>query len=196
MLTPCLHGSDDLYETLKEQLLERATDREASVRVQAVVALAKLQQSSGEQDADEEEDEVGATLLHLLRHDAAAEVRRAALFNLSLTPAHLPSILERLRDVDVVNRRCVFLGSLALLAPPAGNKDKGKGKDESAGAGTGAAVTGLLLNKAMTSDAIGAGLKDREESVRRSAKKLMSTWIDTCDGDLEEVRDACAFSSV
>jgi hypothetical protein len=45
-----------------------------------------------------------------------------------------------------------------------------------------------LLDKPTTNEAVGIGLKDREESVRRATKKLMGTWIDACSGDLEQVR--------
>jgi condensin complex subunit 3 len=48
-------------------------DKESSVRVQAIVALAKLQQAAGEEeDAAEEEDEVNETLVWMLRNDSSA----------------------------------------------------------------------------------------------------------------------------
>ncbi len=177
--------SDDLFETLKASLLERINDKEPSVRVQAIVALAKLQPSPAD-DAEEEGDEVNETLLWILRNDSSAEVRRAALFNLSLSEANLPYILERLRDVDVINRRCVFLGSLAML--PAVAPHRASPSSSSSGTSSGGAAgagNGLLLDPMHTNEAIGIGLKDREESVRRATKKLMATWIDACQGDLE-----------
>ena len=115
--------SDELYQTLSGFLLERITDRESAVRVQAAVALARLQGD------DEEDTSTTRLLLHLLRHDPSAEVRRAALFNLTASPATLPYILERLQDVDATNRRCVYLGSLKMLA----DEDHGLGLGEHAG---------------------------------------------------------------
>ena len=141
------------------------------MRVQAIIALAKLQQSSGEgEEGGADGDEVRDTIVWLLRHDASAEVRRAALFNLSLTRENFPYILERLRDVDVINRRCVFLGSLAMLPALAAGSSSAAGR---------------LLDAQATTEAIGLGLKDREESVRRATKKLMTTWTDAVSGDLE-----------
>lgn len=67
--------SDDTYQHLKTALLERVHDKEATVRMQAVVALAKLQEAD-EPDEDEEEDEdeltVTQVLIDVLTHDPAA----------------------------------------------------------------------------------------------------------------------------
>ena len=59
---------ENLFQTLKSLLLMRAKDKESSVRVQAVIALAKLQASEedGEEDAD---DDVKSVLLDVLRFD-------------------------------------------------------------------------------------------------------------------------------
>lgn len=56
---------DDIYDMLCGFLQERVADKEAAIRVQAVVALARLQM---------EEDTAGTTamLLHVLRHDPSA----------------------------------------------------------------------------------------------------------------------------
>ena len=40
---PLLAPSDDLFEELKEKLVERTRDKEALVRTQAVIALSKFQ---------------------------------------------------------------------------------------------------------------------------------------------------------
>ena len=50
-------------------LMERLTDRESSVRVQAVIALARLQT-----DEDGTDEHTLRLLLHLLRHDMSADV--------------------------------------------------------------------------------------------------------------------------
>ena len=85
---------DDTYDTLASFLLERLADREAGVRVQAVVALARLQS-----DEDGVDERTTRLLLHLLRHDASAEVRRAALFNICLlytSPSPRDATLSRM----------------------------------------------------------------------------------------------------
>lgn len=70
----CVDSRDDIYQNLRRSLLERVHDKESAVRVQAIVALAKLQ--GGDDDEEEEggdgEDNVTAVLLDILRHDPSA----------------------------------------------------------------------------------------------------------------------------
>ncbi|UZJ54809.1 hypothetical protein CBS101457_004129 [Exobasidium rhododendri] len=163
---------DELFEALRKAYLTRASDKESSVRVQAIVALAKLQ--SGEDDeADESmdtDDESKLTttdiLIRLLRHDPSAEVRRAALFNLSPTEETLPFILERLHDVDTINRRCLYLGSFSNAAIDAPNSQ-------------------IKMTPEMWSTVVKTGLGERENSVARATKKLIASWIDV-EGDKGE----------
>jgi condensin complex subunit 3 len=71
------------YQSLLENLLERVNDKEAPIRVQAVCALAKLQNPDelndgslanfeAEDDEDIEEDTPIKRLLRMLRYDPAA----------------------------------------------------------------------------------------------------------------------------
>lgn len=177
---------DDLYQSLLRGLLERTRDKEASVRVQAVVALAKLQ--SGDEDEDEntedqeyyddEDDEdadgdntltynpnsksIRKHLLDVLRLDSSPEVRRAALFNIPINASTLPAVLERLRDTDAINRRCVYLGSLsAALAQPGSTQ----------------------LTPDEAHQIVHTGLGEREESVQKACTKLIATWVDRDGGD-------------
>ncbi|PWN53081.1 ARM repeat-containing protein [Violaceomyces palustris] len=166
---------EGLFQSLKTFLLARAKDKESAVRVQAIIALAKLQASEdedAEKDEDGDEDDVEKVLINTLRFDPSAEVRRAALFNLTPTRSTLPFIVERLRDVDPINRRCVYLGSLTLLlqssaklAPTAGSSKFG-------------------LDRLTTEEVVRIGLGEREASVKRAARKLVGTWIDSVGGDL------------
>jgi len=164
---------DELYETLRTALLTRASDKEPSVRVQAIVALAKLQ--SGEDDEVEEgmdlDDESKLTtteiLVRLLRHDSSAEVRRAALFNLSPTEDTLPYIMERLRDVDTVNRRCLYLGCFSNAAIDAADSQ-------------------IKMGPVQWSNVIKTGLGEREPSVVRATKRLIASWINVEDGGTGE----------
>ena len=110
-----VHGleaiDESLYRTLKSFLLERTRDKESPVRVQAVIALATL--VSNEDDAEEQDEDceqIRQALIETLRFDSSAEVRRAALFNLTPNRENSSLLLERLRDIDPVNRRCVYLG--------------------------------------------------------------------------------------
>lgn len=70
--------SDGDYASLKAALLERVRDREAIVRVQAAVALAKLQNPEELDDvnfdADDAEDDDHPTkvLVEMMQHDPSA----------------------------------------------------------------------------------------------------------------------------
>jgi condensin complex subunit 3 len=62
---------------LKGALLERVRDKESTVRMQAVVALSKLQTADDEEESDDDDTEVEATrvadvLIDVLTHDPAA----------------------------------------------------------------------------------------------------------------------------
>jgi len=60
-----------MYSVLRENFLARAADKEAAVRVQATLGLAKLQ--SGEDVDDLEDDQIPLLeiLINLLRYDPA-----------------------------------------------------------------------------------------------------------------------------
>ena len=62
-------GSDDLFDDLRDRLGKRTRDRESSVRVQAVIALARFQSSD-----DEAGIRVTKALIELLQHDPSAYV--------------------------------------------------------------------------------------------------------------------------
>lgn len=156
------------------------------MRVQAVVALAKLQGGDEGEEEEEEEDAdsidrdesehsdgdetlTGAAsssvktarkqLIEVLRRDPSAEARRAALFNLPMNATTLPFILERLRDTDAINRRCVYLGNL----------------------NAGLTKSGLdPLSQEQTNFVAKTGLGEREESVKKACSKLLSAWADQC----------------
>lgn len=148
---------EDLYDILRNCLMERIKDKEAPVRVQAVIALSKLQNAGTveedfDPDADsEEEDSPTKALIRIMTHDPSAEVRRAALFQLDLETALIPSILSRTRDVDVNNRRLAFQASLIDLPHTS-------------------------LTEEQKLQIIKSGLKDREQAVQRSASKLVAKW--------------------
>ncbi|WVW80873.1 hypothetical protein I302_102863 [Kwoniella bestiolae CBS 10118] len=155
---------DDLYVLLRESLLNRSRDKEAAVRVQAALGLAKLQSGEDEDDLEEGQESLGEVLLDLLRYDQAAEVRRAALYNLPRNPTTLPHILARTRDTDPILRRTVYAGSLSATALP----------------------DPRVLSIAQREEIVRNGLGDREGSVRKAAAGMLGGWVDLVEGDMIE----------
>ncbi|OCF54753.1 condensin complex subunit 3 [Kwoniella mangroviensis CBS 10435] len=155
---------EDLYVLLRESLLNRARDKEAAVRVQAALGLAKLQSGEDEDDLEEGQESLGEVLLDLLRYDPAAEVRRAALYNLPRNPTTLPHILARTRDIDPILRRTVYAGSLSATSLP----------------------DPRVLSIAQREEIVRNGLGDREGNVRKAAAGMLGGWVDLVEGDMIE----------
>lgn len=68
-------SSDETYQALKTALLDRVRDKESTVRMQAVVALSKLQEADEPDEDDDDEDpeqNVTQVLMDVLMHDPAA----------------------------------------------------------------------------------------------------------------------------
>ncbi len=166
---------EKLFQTLKSFLLSRARDKESAVRVQAVIALTKLQ--TADDDEDEDSEEIKQALIETLRFDPSAEVRRAALFNLTPNKENSSLLLERLRDIDPINRRCVYLGSLSMLL-----KTQNKALEGAASSQAGPSRLGLDIDAA--GEVVRVGMGEREPSVKRAAQKLVTAWFDACGSDL------------
>ncbi|CAE6535416.1 unnamed protein product [Rhizoctonia solani] len=151
---------EDIYESLRSSLLERAQDKETFVRLQAAIALAKL--ARGE-DMQREEREVylSDVLIDMIQYDSAPEVRRAALLNFAPTQRTLKTILSRTRDADTTLRKLVYHHVLSSLKPE-------------------------VLSVAQREEVVSNGLGDREESVRGAAARMIGNWVDARDGDLLE----------
>ncbi|KAF8761781.1 Nuclear condensing complex subunit [Rhizoctonia solani] len=151
---------EDIYESLRSSLLDRAQDKETFVRLQAAIALAKL--ARGE-DMQREQREVylSDVLIDMIQYDSAPEVRRAALLNFAPTQRTLKTILARTRDVDTTLRKLVYHHVLSSLKPE-------------------------VLSVAQREEVVSNGLGDREESVRGAAARMIGTWVDAKNGDLLE----------
>ncbi|KAJ2464303.1 chromosome condensation complex Condensin, subunit G, partial [Coemansia sp. RSA 2322] len=159
MSVTCLGEIDeDLYLDLVKKLSERIRDKEASIRVHAAIALSKLQ--SGE---DDDSREVTEALLGLLQHDPSAEVRRAVLLNIEKNPSTLPFVLERARDVDPTNRKCLFL----KVMPP---------------------IDYHLLSIEDRERLLAAGVNDRDTNVKRACVRMIAeSWLTFAKENLLEL---------
>lgn len=85
------------------------------------------------------------------------------MFNLDLHPTTLPYILSRSRDIDPINRRVIYVQSLAELPSMA------------------------VLSPEQRNIIIKSGLRDREDSVKKTAAKLIGKWAGNMEGGLLEV---------
>ncbi|KAL4791566.1 nuclear condensing complex subunit [Aspergillus venezuelensis] len=151
---------DELYHTLRQGLLKRIRDKEPSVRVQAVMGLARL---AGNEEDDDENDDTNAALVEklidIMQNDTGAEVRRTLLLNLPLVPSTLPYLLERARDLDAPTRRALY----SRLLPTLGDFRH--------------------LSLSMREKLLRWGLRDRDESVRKATGKLFyDRWVEDCAG--------------
>ncbi|XP_037775127.1 condensin complex subunit 3-like [Penaeus monodon] len=93
---------DELYSNIYDTMLHRLQDKVPSVRVQAVLALARLQ------DPRNKECPVIKAYRYHLSMDPNSDVRRAVLTSIAITFQTLPDILERTRDVRDLVRRQAF----------------------------------------------------------------------------------------
>ena len=153
---------DDHYVLLRGSLLKRIRDKEAIVRVQAVMGLVRLAGSDDEEgeqaDSDDEHaDDLSAKLVEVLQNDPSSDVRRALLLNLPLTPTTLPFLLERARDQDAATRRSLYSRLLPALADF------------------------RHLSLSMREKLLRWGLRDRDENVRKATADLFRRrWIEDC----------------
>ncbi|KAA6406508.1 MAG: hypothetical protein FRX48_09673 [Lasallia pustulata] len=156
---------DEHYNLLKAGLLKRTKDREPMVRVQAVLGLGRLAGNEGDEEhanGDSDEDDANGLLgrlLEVLQNDPSADVRRSLLLNLPLTPATLPYLLERARDLDPATRRALY----SRLLPALGDFRH--------------------LSLSMREKLLRWGLRDRDENVRKATARLFrERWIEDCAG--------------
>lgn len=150
---------EQLFSALKYSLNRRLYDREAVVRIQAVVAISRFQLY---EDTDPAQiSQAMKSLLNALKHDESPEVRRAALLNLVKTRRSLPLLMERARDVNLINRRLVF-SRISKELP-----------------------NFVELDLAPKENLLNWGLNDREASVRSAAIGLLTrTWLPQVNDDI------------
>ncbi|KAJ1728815.1 chromosome condensation complex Condensin, subunit G [Coemansia biformis] len=149
---------EDLYFDLVKRLRERIRDKESAIRMHAAIALSKLQ--SGEDDGG---GEVTEALVGLMQGDPSAEVRRAVLLNIAKSPGTLPFVLERARDVDATNRKCLFL----KVMPP---------------------IDYHLLSIEDRERLLAAGVNDRDPNVKRACVRMIGeSWLTYAGQNLLEL---------
>lgn len=151
---------DELYHTIQQGLLKRIRDKESSVRVQAVLGLARLAGNDEEEDGNgDSSTALLEKLIEIMQNDTSADVRKNLLANLPLAPVTLPYLLERARDLDAATRRTLY----SRLLPTLGDFRH--------------------LSLSMREKLLRWGLRDRDESVRKATGKLFcDRWVEDCAG--------------
>ncbi|XP_070541488.1 condensin complex subunit 3-like [Ptychodera flava] len=94
---------DDLFDRIYDNMLVRLRDKKASVRVQAVTALARLQ------DPSDKECPVIKAYMYMMGSDPNPDVRYAIMSCIAPSAQTLPVILKRTRDVKDGVRKLAFV---------------------------------------------------------------------------------------
>lgn len=150
-------NSDTLFENLRNKLIERTRDKEAAVRVQAVISLSKFQVP------EEGEDEVESLIANIMRSDPSADVRKAALANIEINQNTIPYVVERIRDVDARVRRYVFGHPMQAIGDC------------------------RVFSISDREQILSWGLNDRDASVQRACANMLSAyWIRQCNDNIIE----------
>ncbi|KFQ44327.1 Condensin complex subunit 3, partial [Nestor notabilis] len=93
---------DDLFDKINEAMLVRLKDKFSNVRIQAVLALSRLQ------DPKDENCPVVNIYNTLLENDSNSEVRRAVLSCIAPSARTLPKIVSRTMDVKEAVRKLAY----------------------------------------------------------------------------------------
>ncbi|XP_041789440.1 condensin complex subunit 3 isoform X2 [Chelmon rostratus] len=148
---------DDLFERIHQAMLVRVTDKFPNVRIQAALAMTRLQQPS-----DPDCPTINAYML-ILENDTNAEVRRAVLSCIAMSPRTLPKVLKRTRDIKENVRKLAY----QVLA------DK---------------VHIKALSIAQRVSLLQQGLRDTSEAVREVVcSHLLPAWLARLDGNVIEM---------
>ncbi|KAJ3982195.1 nuclear condensing complex subunit [Lentinula detonsa] len=146
---------ESTYNHLRDNLIERLCDKEPLIRAHAAIGLSKLVGTEDPEELGQGEKTCLDLLLECVQYDTAAEVRRAVLINLPVTPETLSIIITRIRDTDTLTRKLAYSSVLEpKLAHP------------------------RHLTIAQREDITKVGLGDREAVVRVAAGKMISKWLD------------------
>ncbi|KAL7404251.1 hypothetical protein ABVT39_012033 [Epinephelus coioides] len=93
---------DDLFDRIHQAMLVRVTDKFPNVRIQAALAMTRLQQPM-----DPDCPTISAYML-ILENDTNAEVRRAVLSCIAMSPSTLPKVIKRTRDIKENVRKLAY----------------------------------------------------------------------------------------
>ncbi|KAM9793100.1 condensin complex subunit 3 [Neosynchiropus ocellatus] len=148
---------DDLFDSIHQAMLIRVTDKFPNVRIQAALAMTRLQQP-----ADPDCPTINAYML-ILENDSNAEVRRAVLSCIAMSPRTLPRVIKRTRDVKENVRKLAY----QVLSEKVHIK---------------------ALSIAQRVSLLQHGLHDTSEAVRGIVcSSLLPAWLQLLDGNIIEL---------
>lgn len=93
---------DDLFDKINEAMLIRLKDKIPNVRIQAVLALSRLQ------DPKDDDCPVTDAYVTLIENDSNPEVRRAVLSCIAPSAKTLPKIVGRTKDIKDTVRKLAY----------------------------------------------------------------------------------------
>ena len=93
---------EDMFEQIFQAMSVRLQDKLPSVRCQAVLALARLQ------DPSDPACTIQQSFLELIALDSSVDVRRTALSHICVQPSTIQSVLQRTSDVKEAIRRTAY----------------------------------------------------------------------------------------
>lgn len=93
---------EGIFAALVEHMTRRSRDKNSAVRLEAILALSRLQ------NPDDKDDPVIELFLHSMEVDPSALIRKAILSNIAITNATLRHILRRVRDSSDSVRATAF----------------------------------------------------------------------------------------
>uniref|UniRef100_A0A667WEW7 Non-SMC condensin I complex, subunit G n=1 Tax=Myripristis murdjan TaxID=586833 RepID=A0A667WEW7_9TELE len=148
---------DDLFDQIHQAMLIRVTDKFPNVRIQAALAMTRLQQPM-----DPDCPTIDAYMM-ILENDSNAEVRRAVLSCIAMSPRTLPKVLKRTRDIKENVRKLAY----QVLAEKVHIK---------------------ALSIAQRVSLLQQGLHDSSEAVREVVcARLLPAWLLRLDGNVVEL---------
>ena len=152
-----IERASDLLEAILSVLMPRLKDKAPNVRLWAIKALTKFQ------NAQDDTDPVIIEFIRLMTTDSSKEIRIAALNAIEISNLSLPPVFSRIKDI----RPEVRISAYTKLIDFSHKQQEIK------------KVSGALCFKSnLRIQVIQYGLRERDESVKKAAVKLIFKWLE------------------
>ncbi|EGF76593.1 hypothetical protein BATDEDRAFT_92549 [Batrachochytrium dendrobatidis JAM81] len=109
ILASALNNLEEISEAqfivIKDSLMVRLRDKEASIRAGAAICLCRLQGGCDDTDAIQIQEH----LVKLLQYDSSSDVRKNILWNIKIDSHSLDALLSRACDIDASIRKLLYV---------------------------------------------------------------------------------------